>query len=52
MKHMLDKFNDRLVMIGGTTVLVVGLFAGVFLTSYNWLLALWFMFMSVIMNLS
>ena len=40
---VLDKFNDRLVMIGGTTVLVVGLFAGVFLTSYNWLLALWFM---------
>ncbi|MDH0970933.1 MULTISPECIES: MFS transporter [Acinetobacter] len=39
---VLDKFNDRSVMLSGTAILVVGLFSGYFISSYNWLLALWF----------
>ncbi|MDT0198691.1 MULTISPECIES: MFS transporter [Acinetobacter] len=40
--NILDKFNDRAVMLSGTAVLVVGLFCGFFINSYNGLLALWF----------
>lgn len=39
---VLDQFNDRSVMLTGTAILVVGLFCGYFIASYNWLLALWF----------
>jgi H+ antiporter protein len=39
---VLDKFNDRSVMLSGTAILVLGLFSGYFISSYNWLLALWF----------
>ena len=40
--NVLDKFNDRAVMLSGTAVLVVGLFCGFFINSYNGLLVLWF----------
>ena len=40
--NILDKFNDRAVMLSGTAVLVVGLFCGFFINSYNGLLVLWF----------
>ena len=40
--NILDKFNDRAVMLSGTAVLVVGLFCGFFINSYNGLLDLWF----------
>jgi MFS family permease len=39
---VLDKFNDRTVMLTGTTILTIGLFTGYFIHSYAWLLALWF----------
>ena len=39
---VLDKFNDRTVMLTGTTILTIGLFSGYFIHSYAWLLALWF----------
>lgn len=39
---ILDKFPDRSVMLTGTTILVIGLLSGYFITSYNGLLALWF----------
>jgi H+ antiporter protein len=39
---ILDKFPDRQVMMIGTALLVVGLFAGIGLTNYYALLALWF----------
>lgn len=39
---VLDKFSDRSVMLTGTTVLVLGLFSGYFVTSYTGLLVLWF----------
>jgi len=38
----LDKLNDRAVMLSGTVVLVVGLLSGYFISTYAWLLALWF----------
>ena len=40
--NVLDKFNDRAVMLSGTAVLVVGLFCGFFINSYIGLLVLWF----------
>lgn len=39
---VLEKFPDRTVMMTGTAVLVVGLLAGIGLTNYYALLALWF----------
>ena len=39
---ILDKFPDRSVMLTGTTILVIGLFSGSLIASYNGLLALWF----------
>jgi H+ antiporter protein len=39
---ILDKLNDRTVMLSGTVVLVVGLLSGYFISTYAWLLALWF----------
>jgi H+ antiporter protein len=39
---VLEKFNDRSVMLTGTVILVIGLFSGYFIPSYSWLLALWF----------
>ena len=39
---ILDKLNDRAVMLSGTVVLVVGLLSGYFISTYAWLLALWF----------
>ncbi|MEQ1345517.1 MFS transporter [Acinetobacter seifertii] len=39
---VLEKFNDRSVMLTGTVILVIGLFSGYFIPSYGWLLALWF----------
>jgi len=39
---ILDKFPDRSVMLTGTTILVIGLLSGYFITSYNGLLVLWF----------
>jgi len=40
--RILDKFSDRSVMLTGTTILVIGLFSGSLIASYNGLLALWF----------
>lgn len=39
---ILDQFADRKVMLSGTAVLVVGLFMGYFIGSFNNLLVLWF----------
>ncbi|MFX6214135.1 MFS transporter, partial [Acinetobacter baumannii] len=39
---VLEKFDDRSVMLTGTVILVIGLFSGYFIASYDWLLALWF----------
>lgn len=39
---ILEKFDDRSVMLTGTVIMVIGLFSGYFIPSYSWLLALWF----------
>ncbi|WP_336169573.1 MFS transporter [Acinetobacter sp. 161(2023)] len=39
---VLEKFDDRSVMLSGTVILVIGLLSGYFIPSYDWLLALWF----------
>lgn len=40
--RLLDTMSDRRAMIGGAMILVVGLFVGIFIPSYGFLLPLWF----------
>lgn len=40
--RLLDTLPDRRAMLGGATVLVIGLTAGTLLPGYGWLLPLWF----------